>query len=58
MKKTVFATPSIFGEFEPPSKDENGFTKMTLWGLMSELGKLCYCGGEVPFELKIPLEDE
>ncbi|SXL12034.1 SOS-response repressor and protease LexA [Klebsiella pneumoniae] len=31
---------------------------MTLWGLMSELGKLCYCGGEVPFELKIPLEDE
>ncbi|APB53024.1 TPA: SOS-response repressor and protease LexA [Klebsiella pneumoniae] len=50
--------PSIFGEFEPPSKDENGFTKMTLWSLMSELGQLCYCGGEVPFELKIPLEDE
>ncbi len=35
-----------------------GYSSMTLWRLMSDLGQLCYCGGHVPFELKLILEDE
>ena len=50
--------PGIFGEFVPLAIDENGYSSMTLWRLMSDLGQLCYCGGEVPFELKLMLEDE
>lgn len=50
--------PAIFGDFSPPVTDENGYTSMTLWSLMSDLGPLCYCGGDVPFELKIVLEAE
>lgn len=50
--------PGVFGEFVPPVTDENGYTSMTLWSLMSDLGPLCYCGGDVPFELKIVLEAE
>ena len=50
--------PRIFGDFSPPVTDENGYTSMTLWSLMSDLGPLCYCGGDVPFELKIVLEAE
>ncbi len=49
--------PAIFGDFAPPVTDENGYTSMTLWSLMSDLGQLCYCGGDVPFELKMVLED-
>lgn len=49
--------PGIFGEFEPPATDENGYSSMTLWSLMSDLGQLCYCGGDVPFELKMVLEE-
>ncbi|MHB4415764.1 SOS-response repressor and protease LexA, partial [Klebsiella pneumoniae] len=49
--------PGIFGDFAPPVTDENGYTSMTLWSLMSDLGQLCYCGGDVPFELKMVLED-
>ena len=53
MKKTVFANPPFCVEFETPSQDEDGFTKMTLWsphvrnwgsywywGSPSEFGKL------------------
>ncbi|MCM2209664.1 repressor LexA-like protein, partial [Klebsiella quasipneumoniae] len=47
--------PGIFGEFIPLATDENGYSSMTLWRLMSDLGQLCYCGGEVPFELKLIL---
>ncbi len=50
--------PGIFGEFVPPTTDENGFSSMTLWSLMSDMGQLCYNGGEIPFELKIVLEAE
>ncbi|HAZ3451631.1 TPA: SOS-response repressor and protease LexA [Raoultella ornithinolytica] len=50
--------PEIFGEFVPLATDENGYSSMTLWSLMSDLGQLCYCGGEFPFELKLILEDE
>ncbi|TYX08479.1 SOS-response repressor and protease LexA [Klebsiella pneumoniae] len=50
--------PGIFGEFVPLATDENGYSSMTLWRLMSDLGQLCYCGGEAPFELKLILEDE
>ncbi|EMM2469566.1 LexA family protein [Raoultella ornithinolytica] len=49
--------PGLFGEFVPPETDENGYSSMTLWRLMSDLGQLCYCGGDVPFELKMVLED-
>ncbi|HFF1824445.1 TPA: SOS-response repressor and protease LexA [Raoultella ornithinolytica] len=49
--------PEIFGEFVPPATDDDGYSAMTLWSLMSDLGKLCYCGGDVPFELKMVLED-
>ncbi|MBA1485945.1 SOS-response repressor and protease LexA [Klebsiella pneumoniae] len=49
--------PGIFGEFVPPATDDDGYSAMTLWSLMSDLGKLCYCGGDVPFELKIVLEE-
>ena len=49
--------PWLFGEFVPPATDDEGFSKMTLWSLMSDLGQLCYCGGDVPFELKMVLED-
>ncbi|MCD9997614.1 SOS-response repressor and protease LexA [Klebsiella quasipneumoniae subsp. similipneumoniae] len=49
--------PGIFGEFVPPATDDDGYSEMTLWSLISDLGKLCYCGGDVPFELKIVLED-
>ncbi|HAT2282247.1 TPA: SOS-response repressor and protease LexA [Raoultella ornithinolytica] len=50
--------PGIFGEFVPPATDDDGYSAMTLWSLMSDLGQLCYCGGELPFELKLILEDE
>lgn len=49
--------PGIFGEFVPPVTDDDGYSAMTLWSLMSDLGQLCYCGGDVPFELKMVLED-
>lgn len=49
--------PGIFGEFVPPATDDDGYSEMTLWSLMSDLGKLCYCGGDAPFELKIVLEE-
>ncbi|WP_338743137.1 SOS-response repressor and protease LexA [Klebsiella michiganensis] len=49
--------PGIFGEFVPPATDDDGYSAMTLWSLMSDLGQLCYCGGDVPFELKMVLED-
>lgn len=49
--------PGIFGEFVPPATDDDGYSEMTLWSLMSDLGKLCYCGGDAPFELKMVLED-
>ncbi|TQN52803.1 SOS-response repressor and protease LexA [Raoultella planticola] len=49
--------PGIFGEFVPPATDDDGYSEMTLWSLMSDLGQLCYCGGDVPFELKMVLED-
>ena len=49
--------PGIFGEFVPPTTDDDGYSAMTLWSLMSELGQLCYCGGDVPFELKMVLEE-
>lgn len=49
--------PGIFGDFVPPATDDDGYSAMTLWSLMSDLGQLCYCGGDVPFELKIVLEE-
>lgn len=49
--------PGIFGEFVPPATDDDGYSAMTLWSLMSDLGQLCYCGGDAPFELKMVLED-
>ncbi|HBL7061414.1 TPA: SOS-response repressor and protease LexA [Klebsiella oxytoca] len=49
--------PGIFGDFVPPATDDDGYSAMTLWSLMSDLGQLCYCGGDVPFELKMVLED-
>ncbi|HDH7835475.1 TPA: SOS-response repressor and protease LexA [Raoultella ornithinolytica] len=49
--------PGIFGEFVPPATDDDGYSAMTLWSLMYDLGQLCYCGGDVPFELKMVLED-
>lgn len=49
--------PGIFGEFVPPATDDDGYSEMTLWSLISDLGELCYCGGDVPFELKMVLED-
>lgn len=49
--------PWLFGEFVPPATDDNGYSSMTLWSLMSDLGQLCYCGGEAPFELKMVLEE-
>lgn len=49
--------PGIFGEFVPPATDDDGYLEMTLWSLMSDLGKLCYCGGDAPFEIKIVLEE-
>lgn len=48
--------PWLFGEFIAPKTDDEGFTTMPLWEVMSNLGSICYNGADMPFELAIDLE--
>ncbi|EJD6645724.1 SOS-response repressor and protease LexA [Citrobacter freundii] len=48
--------PWLYGEFVAPITDEEGFTTMPLWKVMSDLGGICYNGADIPFEIEIDLE--
>ncbi|MCS2155493.1 SOS-response repressor and protease LexA [Scandinavium sp. H11S7] len=48
--------PQIKGVFVPPLVDEDGYTTMPLWAVMSDFGGLCYPGATLPFELAVDLE--
>jgi repressor LexA len=48
--------PWLYGEFIAPKTDDDGFTMMPLWKVMSDLGGICYNGADISFELEVDLE--
>lgn len=48
--------PWLYGEFIAPKTDDEGFTKMPFWEVMSDLGGICYNGADTPFEIVIDME--
>lgn len=50
--------PNAKFKYNPLKEDENGFVKIQLWCLMSELGHLCVMGLKQPFETTIKLDNK
>lgn len=48
--------PWLYGEFIAPKTDDDGFSLMPLWKVMSDLGSICFNGADIPFELEVDLE--
>ena len=42
-------------EYRPPKVDEDGYTKMQLWSVMSSFGAWCGLGMTPPFDTEIKL---
>lgn len=49
--------PSL-SEFRAPEADDEGYSTMTLWEVMSNFGGICYNGAPAAFEMAIVPEDE